>query len=122
GAPPAAPPRPGAAPLAAPLGPRRGGPPPPGGRQVPAQSAADAVVRLARAEEAASYARPGSAPTAGADLAAALATARRGLLAGASRRARLRALLVPPSLGRAARDLTARLPRPGWGRRAALRG
>lgn len=58
---------------------------------------ADAVTRLARAEEAARYARAGDGG-ADPDLAAALRTARRGLLRSASRDVRLRALLWPPSL------------------------
>jgi hypothetical protein len=79
---------------------------------------AAAVTRLARAEEAASYARPGSAPAVGPELRADLATARRGLLAAAPRGARLRALLWPPSL---LAGLAAALPRPRWGRGTALR-
>ncbi|MBB3082091.1 transglutaminaseTgpA domain-containing protein [Geodermatophilus sabuli] len=108
--------------LAAAMGERSGGAHRSGRRQVPVQAAVDAVALLARAEEAASYARPGSAPPAGPELVTALRTARRGLLAAASRRAWVRALLWPPSLARRARDLATRLPRPGWGRRAALRG
>ena len=88
-------------------------------RQGPASGVAGAVARLARAEEAASYARPGSAPTVGPELRADLATARRALLAAAPRAARLRALLLPPSLLAGLRD---DLPRPRWGRRTALRG
>jgi hypothetical protein len=80
---------------------------------------AAAVARLARAEEAASYARPGSVPAVGPELRADLATARRGLLAAAPRGARLRALLWPPSL---LAGLSAALARPRWGRRTALRG
>jgi hypothetical protein len=79
---------------------------------------AAAVARLARAEEAASYARPGSAPVVGPELRADLATARRGLLAAAPRGARLRALLWPPSL---LAGLATSLPRPRWGRGTALR-
>ncbi|WP_436705294.1 transglutaminaseTgpA domain-containing protein [Geodermatophilus sp. CPCC 205761] len=82
-----------------------------GGRHGSTQAAADAVTRLARAEEAASYARPGSAPPAGAELRAALSTARHGLLAGASRSARLRAVLWPPSLFAGARAAMARRTR-----------
>ena len=87
-------------------------------RQVPASGVAEAVTRLARAEEAASYARPGSVPAVGPELRADLATARRGLLAAAPRGARLRALLWPPSLLAGLRDA---LARPRWGRRTALR-
>ncbi len=87
-------------------------------RQVPASGVAEAVTRLARAEEAASYARPGSVPAVGPELRADLATARRGLLAAAPRGARLRALLWPPSLLAGLRDA---LTRPRWGRRTALR-
>ncbi|MGY1785781.1 transglutaminase family protein [Geodermatophilus sp. SYSU D00698] len=72
--------------------------------------AADAVGRLARAEEAASYGRPGA--PADPSLGAALTRARRGLTAAAAPRARLRALLWPASLGDAlAAAVTARLPR-----------
>jgi TgpA N-terminal domain/Transglutaminase-like superfamily len=60
-------------------------------------SAADAVRRLARAEETASYARPGPAP-AEPELREALATGRRGLLRAAPRAARLRARFLPVSL------------------------
>ncbi|WP_091944009.1 transglutaminaseTgpA domain-containing protein [Trujillonella endophytica] len=65
-----------------------------GGRDADARAA---VARLAGAEESASYARPGSAPEP-ADLAQALRTARRGLLAAAEPRVRLRALLWPASV------------------------
>ncbi|MGY1712161.1 transglutaminaseTgpA domain-containing protein [Geodermatophilus sp. SYSU D00758] len=83
-------------------------------------SAAEAVRRLARAEEAASYAAPGSAPG-GDELREALAGARHGLLAAAPRGARLRALLWPPSLLADVRDgLPAGLPRPA--RRRATAG
>ncbi|MGY1707074.1 transglutaminaseTgpA domain-containing protein [Geodermatophilus sp. SYSU D00697] len=88
----------------------------------PRPDATDAVARLARAEESASYARPGSALPAGPELRAALDTARRGLLSTAPRWTRLRALLWPASLVTA---LRVRLPRPAWsrlGRRTALRG
>ncbi|MGY1679458.1 transglutaminaseTgpA domain-containing protein [Geodermatophilus sp. SYSU D01176] len=88
-------------------------------RPDPAAGVAAAVARLARAEEAASYARPGSVPAVGPELRADLATARRGLLAAASRGVRLRALLWPPSL---LAGLRGGLPRPRWGRRTALRG
>jgi hypothetical protein len=88
-------------------------------RQDPASGVAAAVTRLARAEETASYARPGSVPAVGPELRADLATARRGLLGAASRGVRLRALLWPPSL---LAGLRGRLPRPRWGRRTALRG
>jgi TgpA N-terminal domain/Transglutaminase-like superfamily len=92
-----------------------------GGRRGRDPDAADAVARLARAEEAASYARPGSAPPAGPELREALATARRALLSTAPRRTRLRALLWPASL---VGGLRARVSRPGlrMGRRTALRG
>lgn len=60
-------------------------------------SARDAVTLLAHAEEAASYARPGSGPAAG-DLADAVHSARGGLLAAAPLRARLRALVLPASV------------------------
>ncbi|MGY1807427.1 transglutaminaseTgpA domain-containing protein [Blastococcus sp. SYSU D00669] len=59
-------------------------------------AAVDALRRLALAEEAASYARPGAAADPG--LAAALRTARRGLVRATPRRARLLALLWPASL------------------------
>jgi hypothetical protein len=58
---------------------------------------ADAVLRLARAEESASYGPP-AGERAHPDLAAALRTARRALLASLPRRARLRALVWPASL------------------------
>jgi hypothetical protein len=86
------------------------------------RAAADAVTRLARAEEAASYARPGTAPEAGADLRAALGTARAGLLAGVPRSTRLRALLWPPSLLAGLREWTGRATSWRFGRRRALRG
>jgi transglutaminase-like putative cysteine protease len=64
-----------------------------------ASGAVDAVRRLALAEEAASYARPGSAGDArGAALRSALKTARRGLVRATPRAARLRAVLWPASL------------------------
>jgi hypothetical protein len=88
-------------------------------RQAPMSGVAGAVARLARAEEAASYARPGSAPAVGPELRADLATVRRGLLAAAPRAARLRALLWPPSL---LAGLRTALPRPRWGGGTALRG
>jgi hypothetical protein len=71
----------------------------------------DAVERLARAEEAASYG-PGGGPAVGPELVGALRTARRGLLATGSRRTRLRALLWPASLVAALRAAAA-----GWARR-----
>ncbi|MGY1643347.1 transglutaminase family protein [Geodermatophilus sp. SYSU D00703] len=91
------------------------------GRRGRAPHAADAVARLARAEEAASYARPGSAPPAGPELRAALATARSALLSTAPRRTRLRAVLWPASL---VGGLRSRVSRPALrlGRRTALRG
>jgi transglutaminase-like putative cysteine protease len=58
---------------------------------------ADAVLRLARAEESASYGPP-AGERAHPDLAVALRTARRALLASLPRRARLRALVWPASL------------------------
>ncbi len=83
-----------------------------------AAGAAEAVERLARAEEAACYGRPGSAAGDPAAVAA-LRTARRGLTTAVPARTRLRALLWPASLaeelGTTARTLTrallARLPR-----------
>jgi hypothetical protein len=75
---------------------------------------ADAARRLALAEEAASYGRADSASARGPahpDLAAALRTTRRALLAAASRRNRLRARLWPASLVTAAQSRTA-----GWTR------
>jgi transglutaminase-like putative cysteine protease len=60
-------------------------------------TAIDAIRRLALAEEAASYARPGS-PAAAGPLAPALRSARRGLLWAVPRRTRLRARLWPASL------------------------
>ncbi|MGR6963629.1 transglutaminase-like domain-containing protein [Geodermatophilus sp. URMC 61] len=90
----------------------------PGRRAVAGSGVAAAVTRLARAEEAASYARPGSVPAVGPELRADLATARRGLLAAAPRGARLRALLWPPSL---LTGLRAALPRLRWGGWTALR-
>lgn len=72
--------------------------------------AADAVGRLARAEEAASYGRPGTA--ADPALGTALTEARHGLTAAVAPRTRLRALLWPASLGDAlGAAVTARLPR-----------
>ena len=58
---------------------------------------ADAILRLARAEESASYGPP-AGERAHPDLAATLRTARRALLASLPRRARLRALVWPASL------------------------
>lgn len=76
---------------------------------------ADAVLRLALAEESASYGRAAGQRTP-ADLAGALHTARRGLLAALPRGARVRARLWPASLvsgagGRLATAMTRRLPR-----------
>jgi transglutaminase-like putative cysteine protease len=62
----------------------------------PSGNAADAVMRLGRAEEAACYGPGGAAPDPGLDVA--LRDARRGLLRSASRDVRLRALLWPASL------------------------
>ena len=72
---------------------------------------ADAVQRLATAEETASYGRGGGEP-AGPELLAALRTARRGLLATAPPRVRLRAHLWPASLVAAVRAGAS-----GWARR-----
>ncbi|MCF6509650.1 transglutaminase domain-containing protein [Blastococcus sp. MG754426] len=86
----------------------------PGG---PAAERAEAAVRrLARAEEAASYGRPGSEPPA-AELRAALRAARRGLLAARPRSVRLRARLWPASLVAGARDWAGRWRRDESGRR-----
>jgi hypothetical protein len=63
----------------------------------PAGSAADAVSRLARAEEVACYGPPGGGVP-DPRLVAAVHAARRGLLRSASRGVRLRALLWPASL------------------------
>jgi transglutaminase-like putative cysteine protease len=60
--------------------------------------AVDAVRRLALAEEAASYARPGSGADGAATLRTALRTARRGLVRATPPRARLRALFWPASV------------------------
>ncbi|MGY1835436.1 transglutaminaseTgpA domain-containing protein [Blastococcus sp. SYSU DS0510] len=86
-----------------------------------AESSMAAVRRLAQAEEAASYGRPGSAPPP-AELRTALRTARRGLLASRPRTARLRALLWPASLVAGTRARVARWTRDRFdraGRRAA---
>lgn len=67
----------------------------------PAGAPGDAVERLARAEEAASYGPAGGTaggPAVEPELLEDLRTARRGLLAAAPPRVRLRALLWPPSL------------------------
>jgi hypothetical protein len=71
----------------------------------PAEAGADAVRRLALAEEAASYgpARTAHEPV-HPDLTAALGPTRRALLAAAPRHGRLRARLWPPSLVTAARS------------------
>ena len=66
-------------------------------RPDPPLPATDALHRLARAEETASYARPGT-EVPRAELAAALHTARRGLLRATPRGTRVRALLWPASL------------------------
>jgi transglutaminase-like putative cysteine protease len=63
-----------------------------------AAEAIDAVRRLALAEEAASYARPGSGGDGAASLRTALRTARRGLVRATPWAARLRAALWPASL------------------------
>ncbi|MGY1699732.1 transglutaminase family protein [Geodermatophilus sp. SYSU D00766] len=106
---PALTPRRQAAALARTLGPGSGG-----SSRVGTQGAADAVERLARAEEAARYGPPGAGsgdPAA----AAALRTARQGLVAAVPARTRLLARLWPASLveglGAAARALLGRLPR-----------
>jgi transglutaminase-like putative cysteine protease len=82
-----------------------------GGRRT---GSADAVRRLALAEEAASYG-PASGHRAHPDLEGALRVARRGLLAAATGRARLRARVWPASLmtgaaGRTAAAIRRRLP------------
>ncbi|MGZ4548235.1 MAG: transglutaminase family protein [Blastococcus sp.] len=77
---------------AAELGAAMGGPDGSGGR-----AAADAALRLALGEEAASYGPRGPHPAAP-ELAGALRTARRGLLTATPRRGRLRAALWPASL------------------------
>ncbi|MGY1666274.1 transglutaminase TgpA family protein [Geodermatophilus sp. SYSU D00696] len=85
-----------------------------GAHRMGTPGAADAVERLARAEETACYGRPGSA-AGDPDAVAALRVARRGLLAAVPARTRLRALLWPASLaeslGSTARTLLGRLPR-----------
>ncbi|MGY2077890.1 transglutaminase family protein [Blastococcus sp. SYSU DS0828] len=86
----------------------------PGGPSV--ESSVAAVRRLARAEEAASYGRPGSARP-DAELQAALRTARRGLLGARPRAVRVRALLWPASLVAEIRERGARWARYGSGRR-----
>jgi hypothetical protein len=81
-----------------------------GAHRAGASGAADAIERLARAEEAASYGRSGAAGDPA--LTAALTTARRGLTAAVPPRVRLRALLWPASLGDAvSAAVPARLPR-----------
>ncbi len=85
-----------------------------GAHRAGASGAADAVERLARAEESASYGRPGAAgdPALGPTLATALATARQGLTAAVLPGVRLRALLWPASLGDAVSAAVAdRVPR-----------
>jgi hypothetical protein len=83
-----------------------------------------AIERLARAEEAASYG-PADRAVGGPELAGALRTARRGLLATVSRRTRLLARLWPASLvatvRTAAGDLTQRRPALLGGRRIRSR-
>ncbi len=107
---PAQTPRQQAASLVRALGSAAGG----GAHRAHRPDAAEAVQRLARAEETASYGRPGSAPGDPA-AAAALRAARQGLAAAVPPRTRLRALLWPASLaesvGAGARALLARLPR-----------
>jgi transglutaminase-like putative cysteine protease len=80
-----------------------------------ASEAIDAVRRLALAEEAASYARPGEGADAAATLGTALRTARRGLVRATPRRARLRAQLWPASV---MADLAVRTS--GWAGRIRL--
>ncbi|MGR7027989.1 transglutaminaseTgpA domain-containing protein [Geodermatophilus sp. URMC 62] len=95
---------------AASLGRTLGSPGGSGAHRAGGQGAGDAVERLARAEEAASYGRPGAAGDPA--LPAALGTARRGLAAAVPLRVRLRALLWPASLGDAvSAAVTSRLPR-----------
>ena len=85
-----------------------------------AGAAADAVTRLARAEEAASYGRAAASDVVDPELGAALRTARRGLLRSVSRDVRLRARLWPASLvAGAGTRLTDRARRPRWARRPA---
>ncbi|MGY1804664.1 transglutaminaseTgpA domain-containing protein [Blastococcus sp. SYSU D00922] len=86
------------------------------GRSATSEEGADAVLRLALAEETASYA-PAGAQRVHPDLPVALRTARRTLLAALPRRDRLRARLWPASLvsgaaGRVVESLSRRLPRP----------
>jgi hypothetical protein len=89
-----------------------------------ADAAVEGIRRLALAEEAASYARPGAAASTS-PLAPALRSAHRGLLHAAPRRTRVRATLWPASvmsglgeraslgMRRLVGRLAARLPRPG---------
>ncbi|MGY2004640.1 transglutaminase family protein [Blastococcus sp. SYSU DS1024] len=86
----------------------------PGGPSV--ESSVAAVRRLARAEEAASYGRPGSTRP-DAELQTALRTARRGLLGARPRAVRVRALLWPHSLVAEVRARVAQWARYGAGRR-----
>jgi hypothetical protein len=86
-----------------------------GGLLPPDSPGADAVLRLALAEEAASYGPP-TAPGVHSDLPVALTTARRTLLAAVPRSARLRARVWPASLVRGAWSrltaaVAARMPR-----------
>ncbi|SDD12346.1 Transglutaminase-like superfamily protein [Geodermatophilus telluris] len=81
-----------------------------GAHRAGASGAAEAVGRLARAEESASYGRPGA--PADPALRDALAVARRGLTAAVPVGVRVRAALWPVSLGDAVRaGLAARVPR-----------
>jgi len=85
------------------------------GRSATSGEGADTVLRLALAEETASYG-PARAQLVHPDLATALETARRGLLGAPPRRARLRARLWPASLmagagGRMAEAVARRIPR-----------
>jgi len=86
------------------------------GRSATSGAGADAVLRLALAEETASYGPATAQQRVHPDLAGALETARRGLLGALPRRARLRARLWPASLmagagSRMAEAVTRRIPR-----------
>ena len=87
------------------------------GRSATSEAGADAVLRLALAEESASYGPATGRAQVHPDLLAALRTARQALLATLPRRARLRARLWPASLVAGALDRMAgavarRVPRP----------
>ena len=86
------------------------------GRSATSGEGANAVLRLALAEESASYGPSTGRQQVHPDLATALETARRGLLGVLPRRARLRARLWPASLmagagSRMAEAVTRRIPR-----------